>query len=72
MTHGVRKDTGRALFQKALALNPSSAVALTEYASGLLKLEGEPRLPQASRLYRQALDATQQLEVDMARWMLQD
>lgn len=52
MTHGVRKGTGRALFWKALALNPGSAVALTEYASGLLKLEGEPRLWQASRLHR--------------------
>ena len=77
MTHGARKNTGLALFREALALNPGSAVALTEYASGLLKLEGEPRMQQATSLCRQAaacqaLDAAQRLEVDMAQVELQD
>ena len=77
MTFGARKDTGLALFQEALALNPGSAIAMTQYASGLLKLEGDKRLKDATRLYRQAaafeaLDAMERLEVDMAQLELQD
>ena len=77
MTHGARKDTGLALFREALALNPGSAAALTEYASGLLRLEGDKRMKEATGLYRQAaafkaLDATQRLAVDLARMELQD
>ena len=72
MTYGSRKDTGLALFQEALALNPGSAIAMTEYASGLVRLEGDKRMKEATGLYQraaafEALDATQRLEVDMAR-----
>jgi len=77
LTYGARKDTGLALYREALRLNPHSAVAMTEYASGLLMLEGPGRLQEASRLYEQAaaaqaLDAPQRLDVEMARLQLQD
>ena len=77
LTYGARKDTGLALYREALRLNPHSAVAMTEYASGLLMLEGPGRLQEASRLYEQAaaahaLDVPQRLDVEMARLQLQD
>ena len=77
LTHGARKDTSLALFREALVLNPGSAAALTEYASGLLRLEGDKRMKEATGLYRQAaafnaLDATQRLAVDLAQVELQD
>lgn len=77
MTHGAKKDTGLALFRQALALNPGSAVAMTEYANGLVMLEGDTRMKEATRLYEQAaasepMDATERLDVEMARVELQD
>ncbi len=77
MTYGAKKDTGLALFRQGLKLNPGSAIAMTEYASGMLMLEGEQRMHEATRLYEeaattQALDATERLDVDMARVELQD
>ena len=77
MTYGARKDTGLALFQEALKLNPGSAVAMTEYANGMVMLEGDKRMKEATRLYKQAaaaeaLDAMERLDVDMARVELQD
>ena len=77
MTYGAKKDTGLALFREALRLNPDSAIALTEYANGMVMLEGEQRLKDATRLYEQAaaaeaLDATQRLDVEMARMELQN
>ena len=77
MTYGARKDTGLALFQQALKLNPGSAVAMTEYANGMVMLEGDKRMKEATRLYEQAaaseaLDAMERLDVDMARMELQD
>ena len=77
MTYGARKDTGLALFRQALKLNPGSAIAMTEYANGLVMLEGDKRTKEATRLYEQAaackpLDAMERLDVDMARAELQD
>jgi len=77
MTYGVRKDTGLALFQTALKLNPGSAIAMTEYANGLVMLEGDKRMKEATGLYEQAaaaeaFDAMERLDVDMARVELQD
>lgn len=72
MTYGARKDTGLAHYRKALELNPTSALALVEYANGLVMLEGDKRATEAQALYRQAaackpLDAAEHLEVDMAK-----
>ena len=77
MTYGAKKDTGLALFKEALALNPGSAIAMTEYANGMVMLEGDKRMKEATRLYEQAaasepMDAMERLDVDMARVELQD
>ncbi|HEX7892047.1 MAG TPA: hypothetical protein VF522_22045 [Ramlibacter sp.] len=76
MTYGAKKETGLKMFQEALRLHPRSPVALIEYANGLVMLEGEKKMPEATRLYRQAaalqpLDAKERLEVDYARLELQ-
>ena len=72
MTYGAKKDTGLAHFKEALRLNPGSAIAMIEYANGLVMLEGDKRMKEATRLYEQAaasepLDAMERLHVEMAR-----
>lgn len=72
MTYGARKDTGLKMFQEALKLHPDSPIALIEYANGLVMLEGEHRMAEATRLYQQAaalrpLDAMERLDVELAR-----
>jgi tetratricopeptide (TPR) repeat protein len=76
MTYGAKKETGIKLFQEALRLNPTSPIALIEYARGLLMLEGNGKMREATRLYEQAcackpMDATEHLEVELARSELQ-
>lgn len=77
MTYGAKKDVGLQLFQKALQLNPGSAIAMIEYANGMVMLEGEKRMEDATRLYEQAaatrpLDAMERLDVELARSELAD
>ncbi|MCJ0761852.1 tetratricopeptide repeat protein [Variovorax terrae] len=77
MTYGAKKDTGLKLFQEALALNPGSAIAMIEYANGLVMLEGDRKMKEATKLYEQAatskpMDATERLDVEMAKAELQD
>jgi hypothetical protein len=77
MTYGVKKETGLALFSQAMRLNPSSPIALIEYANGMVMLEGEKTMPVATALYEQAAasvpaDATEQLEVELAKVELED
>lgn len=77
MTYGAKKETGLKLFQEALKLNPGSAIGMIEYANGLLMLEGDKRMKEATRLYEQAaaaepLDAMERLNVDLAQAELQD
>jgi tetratricopeptide (TPR) repeat protein len=72
MTYGARKDIGLKMFQEALRLHPHSPIGLIEYANGLVMLEGECKLGEATRLYRQAaalqpLDAMERLDVELAR-----
>ena len=72
MTYGAKKETGLRLFQQALEINPGSAIALIEYANGLVMLEGERRMKEATRLYEQAaatrpMDATERLDVELAK-----
>ncbi|WP_372656578.1 hypothetical protein [Hydrogenophaga sp.] len=72
MTYGVRKDAGLEHYQRARQLNPESTVTLTEYANGLLMLDGERRLPEAMVLMEQAsaiepLDAMDRLYLESAR-----
>ena len=77
MTYGAKKEIGLHMFKRALELNPGSPIALMEYANGLLMLEGDHCMPDATRLYEQAancepLDATEQLTVEMARLELHE
>ena len=77
MTYGAKKDTGLKLFQAAIKLNPTSAIAKVEYANGLVMLEGDKRMKEATQLYEEAaacepLDAMERLDVDMAREELED
>jgi tetratricopeptide (TPR) repeat protein len=72
MTYGAKKETGLRMFQEALRLNPRSAVALIEYANGLVMLEGDRMFEESTRLYQQAaaiepLDAKEWLDVEHAR-----
>lgn len=71
MTYGVRKDTGLALFTKALSLAPQSPYVLVASAQGRLLLDQAQREP-ADKLYAQALarkplDAQEALLQDLAR-----
>ena len=77
MTYGAKKETGLKLFEDALKLNPRSAIGLIEYANALVMLEGDHKLPEATQLYEQAaaikpLDATERLDVEMAKAELVD
>jgi tetratricopeptide (TPR) repeat protein len=72
MTYGARKEVGLKMFQEALRIHPASPIALIEYANGLVMLEGEKKMRDATRLYQQAaalppLDAMERLDVDLAR-----
>ena len=77
MTYGAKKDTGLALFKQALQLNPGSAIAMVEYTNGMVMLEGDKKMKEATQLYEQAaaskpLDATERLDVEMAKAELED
>jgi hypothetical protein len=77
MTYGAKKDTGMALFKEALKLNPGSAIAMMEHANGMVMLEGDKKMKDATKLYEQAaackpLDAMERLDVEMAKAELED
>jgi hypothetical protein len=76
-TQGASKDAGLSMFKTALKLNPTSAIAMVEYANGLVMLEGEKKMKEATQLYEDAaacepLDATECLDVEMAKAELED
>jgi tetratricopeptide (TPR) repeat protein len=76
-TQGASKDTGLAMFKTALKLNPTSAIAMVEYANGMVMLEGDKKMKDATKLYEQAaacepLDAMERLDVEMAKTELED
>ena len=76
-TQGASKDAGLVHYKTALKLNPTSAIARIEYANGLVMLEGEKRMHEATKLYEEAaacepLDATERLDVEMAKAELED
>jgi tetratricopeptide (TPR) repeat protein len=77
MTYGAKRETGLKLYEDALKLSPHSPIALVEYANGLVMLEGERRMKEATKLYEQAaackpMDATERLDVELAKAELQD
>lgn len=76
-TQGASKDAGLKLFKEALKLNPCSAIAMVEYANGLVMLEGDKRMKEAEKLYADAadctpLDAMERLDVEMAKAELEE
>ena len=76
-TQGASKDAGLTNFKAALKLNPTSAIAMVEYANGLVMLEGDKKMKEAEKLYADAaasvpLDAMERLDVEMAKAELED
>ncbi len=72
MTYGAKKDSALEHFQKALKLNPDSAIARIEYGNGLILLMGKSQIAEATKLYEQAVkckpaDAMERLDVELAR-----
>jgi len=72
MTYGAKKDSALEHYQKALKLNPDSAIGRIEYANGLIMLFCKSRLDEATKLYEQAAaskpaDAMELLDVELAR-----
>jgi tetratricopeptide (TPR) repeat protein len=76
-TQGADKAAGLKLFQQALKLSPASAIAMIEYANGLVMLEGDKKMKEAEKLYADAAactpaDAMEVLDVQMAKDELED
>ncbi|MDE2048484.1 MAG: hypothetical protein KGJ44_08755 [Betaproteobacteria bacterium] len=76
-TQGADAATGLKMFKKALELNPTSAIARVEYANGMVMLEGEKKLKEATKLYEEAAactpaDAMEALDVEIAKEELED
>ena len=76
-TQGADTATGLKMYQQALKLNPGSAIAMVEYANGLVMLEGDKRMKEAEKLYAEAAackpaDAMERLDVEMAKAELED
>ncbi len=76
-TQGASTDAGIKNFKEALRLNPTSAIAMVEYANGLVMLEGDKRMKEAEKLYAdaaacKAADAMERLDVEMAKEELED
>ena len=72
MTYGAKKDSALEHFQKAVKLNPESAIARIEYANGLILLFGKSRIDEATALYEAAaamkpMDAMERLDVELAQ-----
>ena len=72
VTYGAKKDSALEHYQKALKLNPDSAIARVEYANGLIMLFGKARMADAEKLYKEAAackpaDAMERLDVELAR-----
>jgi len=76
-TQGADAATGLKLYKEALKLNPTSAIAMVEYANGLVMLEGDKKMKEAEKLYADAagttpMDAMERLDVEMAKAELEE
>ncbi len=77
LTYGAKKDAAVEHYEKALKLNPDSAIARIEYANGLVMLFGEAKMKQAEKLYHDAAackpaDAMERLDVELAKAELEE
>jgi tetratricopeptide (TPR) repeat protein len=76
-TQGADRATGLKMYQQAIKLNPKSAIAMIEYANGLVMLEGDKKMKEAEKLYADAAacdpaDAMEVLDVEMAKAELEE
>jgi len=76
-TQGADAAAGLKMFKEALKLNPTSAIAMVEYANGLVMLEGDKKMQEAEKLYADAaackpMDAMERLDVEMAKAELEE
>lgn len=74
---GADGATALRLFERALKLNPDSVIARTDGAVALVMIDGHKRANEANELFTaaaacQAMDATERLEVEVARAGLHD
>lgn len=72
MTYGAKRETGLKMLDAALALHPRSPIAMIEYADGIVMLEGDRRMAEATQLYRAAAacrpaDAAERLGIELAK-----
>ena len=72
LTYGAKKDAAIEQFEKAVKLNPESAITRIEYANGLILLFGKGRIDDATALYEEAaamkpMDAMERLDVGLAK-----
>ncbi len=77
LTYGAKKETAVEHFERAIKLNPDSAIARIEYANGLVMMFGKSKMAQAESLYKEAaackpLDAMERLDVELAKENLED
>ncbi len=77
LTYGAKKEAAVEHFQKALKLNPDSAVARIEYANALVEMYGKDRMKEAEKLYAEATkvkpaDAMERLDVELAKSEMED
>ena len=72
VTYGAKKDSAVEHYEKAIKLNPESAIARIEYANGLLLMFGKSKIADAEKLYKEAAksapaDAMERLDVEHAK-----
>jgi tetratricopeptide (TPR) repeat protein len=72
LTYGADASKSVGHFERALKLNPTSAIAHMEYANALLMLHGDEQKKKAVELYRKAAackpaDAMERLDVEQAK-----
>jgi tetratricopeptide (TPR) repeat protein len=72
LTYGAKKETGEEMFEKAIKLNPDSAIAKMEMANGLIMMHGKSKVAAAEQLYVEAakakpVDAMERLDVEQAK-----
>jgi hypothetical protein len=72
LTYGVSSGAAVKHFDKALKLNPDSAIARVEYAKGLKMMFGSDKAAHMTRLLKQAAqsvaaDAMERLDIELAR-----
>ena len=73
MTYGAKKDSAIEHFEKAVKLNPESAITRIEYANGLILLFGKGRHRRRHDALREGggdaspMDAMERLDVELAK-----